>query len=168
MCLGQLPAIRLAGMGDCTVMGVFLWTVIRYFLPWIVRDVGRKLCFLIKFTATVFKAFKYVSSEIKRNNKKEGRCSPSLLNRAGLRSWEQPLLNKTLLSTPHLWIAYLQLDLRHKGTSTPGFLDKGLNKIWKSFGGLGVKLVMVKEGGLRDSWHTEVLARNTANSTKNG
>lgn len=167
MCLGQLPAINLTSMGNCTVMGVFLWTVIRYFLPWIVRDVGQRLCFLIKFTAIVFKAFQYVSSEIKRNNKKEGCCS-SLLNRADLRSWEQPLLNKTLLSTPHLWIAYLQLDLRHKGTCMPVFLEKALSKIWKSFRGLGVKLVMVKEGGLRDSWHTQVLACKTANSTKNG
>lgn len=63
----------------------------------------------------------------------------------------QPLLNQTLLSTSHLWIAYLQLDLRQKGTSMPGVLQKGGNKIWKSIGGLGVKLVMVQEGWLRDS-----------------
>lgn len=143
-------------------MGWFLWTVVLYFLPWIIRDVGQRLCFLIKFTA--------ISSmypcEIERNNEKEGCCSSSSLNRADLCGWEQPLLNKTLLSTPHLWIAYLQLDLRHKGTSMLGFLEKGLSKIWKSITGLGVKLVMVQEGGLRDSWHIEVLARKTAHSTK--
>ena len=61
-------------------------------------------------------------------------------------------------------IVYLQLDLRHKGTSIPAFLEKGLSKIWKSIRGLGVKLVMVHEGGLRDS---DILPCKTENLTKN-
>lgn len=34
----------------------------------------------------------------------------------------------------------------------PGFLEKGLSKIWKSIGGPGVKLVMVQEGRLRQKY----------------
>lgn len=113
---------------NCTVMGVILWTGIWYFLHWILRDVGQMLCFLIKFTAVnSLKLSSVWPCETERNNEEERCFSSSSLNRGDLCSWEQPLLFKTVLSTTYVWIAYLQLDLRCKGTSMPGFLEKGLS-----------------------------------------
>lgn len=122
----------LAGMGELHSNGSNVSTGIRYFLHWIIRDVGQMLCFLINFTAiSSLKLSSIQPCETERNNWKGGCFSSSLINRGDLRRWEQLLLNKILLSTTYVWIAHLQLDLRCTGTSVPGFPEKGL---WVTFG----------------------------------